>query len=257
MVKRCGFILLLVIFVSTLLAVPGVGQFYFSRSVNSSLLTNKSVRNTFVSSSTRYYPDKGRKGDFNSVKRYLSVNKYLVEDRRLTRKEAISLVERYLKRRSFTSLVPLEIWEFELTPFYVVVVDRKSKQGAFELLVHPITGYISLEMGPSMMWNTKYGHMPRGCSQMTTGTFETRLNKEEAREIAQSYLRKVLPGTVVRDGHIFPGYYTFHVARKDQEFGMISVNSFSGVVWYHAWHGSVVTVEVLNSHSTETTEGGV
>jgi hypothetical protein len=257
-VKRVGFILLVIIFVSTLLAVAVAGQFYFSRSVNNSLLVNKPVGTTAVSSPTRYYSGKyiwWR--DFSRLERYLSRNKYLVEGKRLTRKEAVRLVQNYLKKKGFTWLVPLEIWEFDVTPFYVVVGDRKSKQGAFELLIQPITGYISLEMGPGMMWNTKYGPGLWGCGQMTTGVFEKRLNKEEARKIAQTYLRKMLPGTVVKDGRIFPGYYTFHVARKGKESGVISVNSFSGAVWYHAWHGSVIAVEVLESHSPETSKGGV
>lgn len=48
--------------------------------------------------------------------------------------------------------------------FYVLLVDQQGKP-ATEVLVDPETGAVTLEYGPAMMWNTKYG-----MSGITTGT---------------------------------------------------------------------------------------
>src|SRR5580765_5731309 len=42
--------------------------------------------------------------------------------------------------------------------FYVLLVDQQGKPAA-EVLVDPETGAVTLEYGPAMMWNTKYGMM--------------------------------------------------------------------------------------------------
>ena len=46
--------------------------------------------------------------------------------------------------------------------FYVLLVDAQGKP-ATEVLVDPETGAVTLEYGPAMMWNTRYGMM-RGTS---------------------------------------------------------------------------------------------
>ena len=58
-----------------------------------------------------------------------------------------------------------EVLQFKRN-YYVKLVDRNG-DGAAEVLVDPKTGVVSLEYGPAMMWNTKYGmasgrwsHMP-------------------------------------------------------------------------------------------------
>ena len=50
-----------------------------------------------------------------------------------------------------------EVLQFERN-FYVKLVDSKGN-GATEVLVDPQTGYVSIEYGPAMMWNTEYGMM--------------------------------------------------------------------------------------------------
>jgi hypothetical protein len=42
--------------------------------------------------------------------------------------------------------------------FYVLLLDQQGKP-ATEVLVDPETGAVTLEYGPAMMWNTKYGMM--------------------------------------------------------------------------------------------------
>ena len=48
-----------------------------------------------------------------------------------------------------------EVMQFQRN-FYAKLVDS-SGNGATEVLVDPSTGVVSIEYGPAMMWNTKYG----------------------------------------------------------------------------------------------------
>ena len=56
-----------------------------------------------------------------------------------------------------------EVMQFERN-FYVKLVDT-SGNGATEVLVDPSTGVVSIEYGPAMMWNTRYG-MGRSAGSM-------------------------------------------------------------------------------------------
>jgi hypothetical protein len=38
----------------------------------------------------------------------------------------------------------------------------------------------------------------------------------------------------------FYGYYTVHVRKADQLAGMLSVNGYTGQVWFHTWHGNFI-----------------
>jgi len=43
--------------------------------------------------------------------------------------------------------------------YYAIVMEQSTGLGAFELLADPQTGAVFPEMGPNMMWNTKYSPM--------------------------------------------------------------------------------------------------
>ena len=55
------------------------------------------------------------------------------------------------------------VMQFERN-FYAKLVDS-SRNGATEVLVDPSTGVVSIEYGPAMMWNTRYG-MGRSAGSM-------------------------------------------------------------------------------------------
>jgi hypothetical protein len=57
-----------------------------------------------------------------------------------------------------------EVMQFERN-FYAKLVDGNGN-GATEVLVDPGTGTVSIEYGPAMMWNTRYG-MGRAAGSMT------------------------------------------------------------------------------------------
>lgn len=150
-----------------------------------------------------------------------------------------------------------EVMRFERN-YYVKLVDRQGR-GATEVLVDPSTGAVSLEYGPAMMWNTRYGMMSGrlGSGMMGNGVgdsgmmggFEAAPSQPAARPtslarahlLAQRWLDANEPGLKVeRGGDAFPGYYTLETLRGGRMSGMISVNAGTGAVWPHWWHGRFV-----------------
>ncbi len=142
-------------------------------------------------------------------------------------------VEQYLASTGNADLIPTEIIEFD-NNFYAAVKEKSTGVHAFELLVNKYSGAIFPERGPNMMWNTKYGHMNRNTQTTVTG--------KQAVEYAQKFLDRELPGTKVAEADAFYGYYTLEVLKDGKIYGMLSVNSNTGAVWYHNWHGNFVEI---------------
>lgn len=166
----------------------------------------------------------------------------------IERAEEIS--ENYLDSIQTADLEISEIMEFEYN-FYVIYSEHETGMGAFEMLIDKNTGQIFPEYGPNMMWNLKYGHGGMmsgpggmmGSGGMMGGYYPSgseSLSEQEALEIAQDFLDEVYPGAEADDPHPFYGYYTIHTTRDGNVFGMLSVNTFSGAVWYHNWHGDYI-----------------
>ncbi len=151
----------------------------------------------------------------------------------ITIDEAKKSVEQYLSSIGNPDLALAEVIEFS-NNFYAGVKENSTDNYAFELLVNKYTGAVFPEMGPNMIWNTKYGHMSWNTTSQPTVT------KEQALGIAQDYLDRALPGTETGDADGFYGYYTIEVTKNDKIYGMLSVNSYTGAVWYHNWHGAFV-----------------
>ena len=74
----------------------------------------------------------------------------------ITIEEAKKSVEQYLASTGNVDLRLTEVQEFE-NNFYADVEEKSTGTHAFELLVNKYTGAVFPEMGPNMMWNTKYG----------------------------------------------------------------------------------------------------
>ncbi len=158
---------------------------------------------------------------------------YVANATPITIEKAGEAVEQYLASTGNEDLKLTEIMEFD-NHFYAEVKEKSTGIHAFELLVNRYTGAITPEMGPNMMWNTRYGHMNWNVPAQGTVT------EEQALESAQGYLDKALPGTRADEADAFYGYYTIHVLKDDKIYGMLSVNSNTGAVWYHNWHGEFV-----------------
>lgn len=152
---------------------------------------------------------------------------------------AFSISEKYLTSLNNPDLAIGEIMEFEQN-FYVTYHEKSTGIGAFEMLIDKGTGRIFPEYGPNMMWNTKYGHsgMMGGWSQPPSGQMP--INQSEAVLTAQEFLDNFYLGTIAEDLHQFYGYYTIHITKDGEIYGMLSVNGYDGATWYHNWHGTYI-----------------
>lgn len=160
--------------------------------------------------------------------------------------DAASLVaERYLAFLNDANIAIDEIMEFERN-FYIIYYEKTTGVGAFEMLIDKNTGRIFREYGPSMMWNTKYGHGRMMHDWTRTPSGEMPVSQEYAVSIAQKFLDGVYLGTLAEDPHPFYGYYTIHITKDGRIFGMLSVNGYTGEVWYHNWHGAYI--QTLEKH---------
>jgi len=155
--------------------------------------------------------------------------------------EANTIAQKYVTSIGNTNLEVKEVEEYT-NNFYVQVNDKITGNGAFELLINKYTGSIYPEMGPNMMWNTQYGMMRSGILGGIYGTPTTALTvtASQATTDAQQYLTTYQPGTTTGDVATFPGYYTIEIVNGTTPFGMLSVNGYSGQIWYHTWHGAFI-----------------
>ncbi|MDW7978107.1 MAG: hypothetical protein RMH74_04815 [Candidatus Caldarchaeum sp.] len=167
---------------------------------------------------------------------------------RLTIQQAVDVLERYVAGLG-QNLRLHEVMEFQRN-FYAVVVERDSGVGAFELLVNPYTGSVSPEPGPNMMWNTKYGMHFTMTGWSFSPTADMPITSEQAEQIAFNYLRNRFTGLVeVEHPTRFYGYYTLDYMLDGRVHGMLSVNGYTGQVWYHGWHGQFIQeVELEEEH---------
>ena len=167
----------------------------------------------------------------------------------LTIDQATEAARQYLSAYGNPDLALTEVMEFS-DNFYAEVEEKSTSVHAFELLVDRYSGAVYPEPGPNMMWNTKYGHM--GGGRMMGGGWRSwqadplSVTPETALDLAQEWLDQYLPGTSVAEkADAFYGYYTIHTLKDGQVAGMLSVNGYTGEVWYHTWHGDFVGMKEL------------
>ena len=163
--------------------------------------------------------------------------------------DAVRIADRMLQNAGDPHLTFDEI-EGYANNFYVPVRERSTGSYAYAWVIDRYGGTVTPEMGPNMMWNAKYGMMgggdgghghmmgPHGqANGQATPTANTPVTADQARAAAQQFLDGYLPGTRAGDAADFYGFRTFDVNREGRQIGMISVNGYTGAVWYHAWHG--------------------
>jgi hypothetical protein len=169
----------------------------------------------------------------------------------ITFNQAVETVQQYLKSYNNVDLKLAEVMEFD-NNFYALVNDKGTGAGAFELLVNRYTGFVSPEPGPNMMWNTQYGHMAGFDGMMGGfGGMMGRLGGQrqgpvtvtvaQARIAGQQWVDANQPGAKLAEDEMqFPGYYTMDFLKDGKVAGMLSVNGYTGQVWYHTWHGNFI-----------------
>lgn len=130
--------------------------------------------------------------------------------------------------------------------FYAEAIEQDTGRGAFEFLIDPQTGIVIGEPGPNMMWNLRYGAMGgmmglwRPDQNGSAGETMS-VTVDQARTDAQAFLDKVYPGANLdSDYTAFYGFYTLDFSLNGKVAGMLSVNGFTGQVWFHHWHGAFV-----------------
>ena len=184
--------------------------------------------------------------------------------------------------RSFADQLGLKVGEvMRFTNNYYAELVQPDGKLATEVLVDPTSGATWLEYGPAMMWNTQYGMMSGFVPQNATGMMggsgmmgggygdgmmggaggmmggskidptytpapgeagQATVDAQQARRIADRWLGEQGKGLTAGEADAFPGYYTLHLLRAGKVVGMLSVNAFTGGVWYHWWHGRLLSM---------------
>ena len=187
----------------------------------------------------------------------------------LTLNQAKAAAEKYLANLDNSDLEITEVMIFDNNA-YVVVKEASTGNGAFELLVDSGSELAYPEHGPNMMWNLKYGGLNHqymmgnngdmmgmmggngGMMTMMGGSgwdstipadvsAEMTVTPEQAIEYAQKYIDTNISGaTAATDVIKFYGYYTLDYEKDGKVAGMLSVNGYSGQVFFHTWHGTFI-----------------
>ena len=84
------------------------------------------------------------------------------------------------------------------------------------------------------------GSMMSGTWGPTAPSTQPTVTPEQAQQIAQQWLDQYQPSSATEAPDAFYGYYTLHITRAGQITGMLSVNGYTGQLWFHTWHGNFV-----------------
>jgi hypothetical protein len=172
---------------------------------------------------------------------------------------AVQLFKAYLVRLGNPDLALHEVEEYQ-NNFYASYFEMSTGIFAFQMLIWKpgsfwtggmmgggmMAGVVMPEPGPNLMWNMKYGVMGgmMGIYRQTLPGNMT-VTAEQAKTFAQQYLNSYFAGETAGDADTYYGYYNIDVLKGGNPFGMLSVNGYTGQVWYHSWHGAYIqTVEV-------------
>jgi hypothetical protein len=183
---------------------------------------------------------------------------------------AVQLFKSYLTPLRNPDLALHEVEEYQ-NNFYATYYEKSTGIFAFQMLIWKpgspwtggmmgngmMSGVVMPETGPNMMWNTKYGVMGgmMGVYRQTP-TSNMTVTSEQAKAIAQQYLDSSFIGTSAGDVDTFYGYYNVDVLKGGNTFGMLSVNGYTGQVWYHSWHGTYIQTVTISDVPTPVPEFG-
>ena len=159
--------------------------------------------------------------------------------------DAKQAVQDYVSSIGNPNLKINEVMEFQ-NNFYAIIGEKDTGRGAMELLVNKVTGNVFPEYGPNMMWNTKYSPMAGMMGGWWGGTpdGQEKVTVDQSKSIAQQWLDANQPGsTTEQRPDSFYGYYTMHTLKDGKITGMLSVNAYTGQVWYHNWHGAFIQMQ--------------
>ena len=164
----------------------------------------------------------------------------------ITLDQALTNAQQYIAAYNNADLKLAEVEEYAWN-FYGVVKEKSTGTNAIQIIVDKSSGAVYPEMGPNMMWNTKYSPMAWMMgSWFTPSAGKMTVTVDQAHANAEQYLKTYLPNATVEDkGDTFYGYYNFDVLQNGKTYGMLSVNGYTGAMWYHTWHGDFVSTKAL------------
>ncbi len=151
----------------------------------------------------------------------------------LSHDDAEEIATSYLASLNNPDLIIDEFEEYSHN-FYVSLIEESTGRGAIEIIIDRFSGALQAEPH-TMMWNEKYGMMGRNQQVQMPVT------EQQAIEIAQNFLDEAYPGTEAEKIVTYYGYYTIMTMHEGRHYGMLSVNGYSGEVWYHTWHGMFIS----------------
>lgn len=158
----------------------------------------------------------------------------------LTVTAATDAINRYLSENNLSAFTVDKLLEFT-DYYYAVLREPVTGTGAMEILVDRKNGTVEVEIGPNLMWNTKYSlHGDEGMTSVRALQAHD-ISAEQARTLAIDWLKVHIPGLSVDNDVIqFYGYYSLYIVDGSDLVGILSVHDTTGQVWYHTWHGAFV-----------------
>lgn len=154
----------------------------------------------------------------------------------LTINEANTVANEYLTSLDNPDLAIANVQEYT-TSFRFSLIEKSTGVGAYEMSINKYTGYVYPTMGPCLTWNTKYGIINGELTVYDpTATSTMPVTVDQAQSFAQQYLSTVLPATTIGNTTPFYGYYNIEVLSDGNIYTILSVNGYTGQIWYHAWH---------------------
>ena len=158
----------------------------------------------------------------------------------LTISQAVSAADEYLTSLNNPNLAIVNVQEYA-TVFRFSLYEKSTGVGACEMTINKYTGYVLPAMGPSIAWNTKYGIINGALTVYNASATATMpVTAAQAQTFAQQYLATVMPATTGGSANPFYGYYNVEVLSSGNTYGIISVNGYTGQIWYQAWLGSFI-----------------
>ena len=102
-------------------------------------------------------------------------------------------------------------------------------------------------MGPNGMMGAT-GSTSGTCITTVAPNTPVKYSTADAQKIAQTWLDANQPGSTTEQPDQFYGYYTVHILDANHKVtGMLSVNAYTGAVWYHTWHGAFIQMQEVNA----------
>ena len=161
---------------------------------------------------------------------------------------AVKIAQNTAASYSGGNLTADEVIEFS-DNYYASIREKGTGIGAFEILIDHATGNVIREPGPDMMWNAKYS--PTGGGMVggfgAAGSQPMTVSTQQAQDAAQRWLDANRAGANAKAPDSFYGFFTVDFEKAGQLAGMVSVNGYTGQVWYHSWHGTFIQLKDLGA----------